>query len=62
MADETTEKKTQARSVPLKRDRYDESERPGGAYIRGDTVVDADGNAIPGLVVGPDGSIHQARG
>ncbi len=62
MADENNEKKPQVRSVPLKRDRYDEAERPGGAYIKGDVVVDAKGEPIPGLIVGPDGTIHQVRG
>ncbi len=61
MADEN-EKKPPTRSVPVKRDKCDEAERPGGAYVRGDVVVDSEGNAIPGLIVGPDGTIHQVRG
>lgn len=64
MADEsnTNDRKSAARTSPLRRDRHDAAERPGGAYIRGDVVVDADGNPIEGLIVGVDGSIHQAKG
>lgn len=57
-----SEKKNPGRTAPLTRKEFDEAERPGGAYISGDRVVDANGDPIEGLVVGPDGSIHQARG
>lgn len=62
MADENSEKKPTPRMLPVRRERFDEAERPGGAYISNGTVVDAHGNPIEGLIVGPDGSIHQAKG